>query len=134
MITHPEKVLFPGDGITKGEVAAYYEVVAPFMVPLIRGRPVTMERFPAGIGQAGFMQKNVSKGFPAWLQRVETPKKDGGVSTDAGSKTDAAPAPVPTPVPTPQPSGLKIPSGLPTNLKLPPGMPTTLPSGLPLPK
>ena len=78
MITHPEKVLFPGDGITKGEVAAYYEVVAPFMVPLIRGRPVTMERFPAGIGQAGFMQKNVSKGFPAWLQRVETPKKDGG--------------------------------------------------------
>jgi bifunctional non-homologous end joining protein LigD len=80
MITHPEKVLFPDDGITKGEVAAYYEAVAPAMVPLIRGRPVTMERFPSGIGAKGFMQKNVVKGFPAWLQRVEVPKKGGVVN------------------------------------------------------
>lgn len=80
MITHPEKVLFPADGITKGEVAAYYEAIAPLMVPLISGRPVTMERFPSGIGAKGFMQKNVSKGFPDWLQRVELPKKDGTVN------------------------------------------------------
>lgn len=80
MITHPEKVLFPDDGITKGEVAAYYELVAPAMVPLIAGRPVTMERFPSGIGEGGFMQKNVSRGFPAWLQRVEVPKKGGVVN------------------------------------------------------
>ena len=49
MITHPEKLLFPDDNITKGELAAYYEGVAPLMVPQISGRPVTMERFPNGI-------------------------------------------------------------------------------------
>ncbi len=80
MITHPEKVLFPADGITKGELAAYYEAIAPLMVPLIRNRPVTMERFPSGIGVKGFMQKNVSRGFPAWLERVEVPKKGGTVN------------------------------------------------------
>jgi len=79
VITHPEKVLFPADGITKGELAAYYEMIAPIMLPHILRRPVTMERFPSGIGKKGFLQKNVSKGFPEWLQRVEIPKKDGVV-------------------------------------------------------
>jgi bifunctional non-homologous end joining protein LigD len=79
MITHPEKVLFPDDGITKGDLAAYYEAIAPVMLPHIKNRPVTMERFPAGIGRKGFFQKDVSKGFPEWLQRVEVPKKDGVV-------------------------------------------------------
>src|SRR2546430_13773607 len=77
VITHPEKVLFPDDGITKGQLAAYYEMIAPVMLPHIACRPVTMERFPAGIGKKGFLQKDVSKGFPEWLQRVEVPKKDG---------------------------------------------------------
>ena len=79
MITHPEKVLFPEDGITKGDLAAYYEAMAPVMLPHLRGRPVTMERYPSGIGKKGFWQKDVSKGFPAWLERVEVPKKDGVV-------------------------------------------------------
>jgi len=79
MITHPEKVLFPDDGITKGDLAAYYEAIAPVMLPHIRNRPVTMERYPAGIGRKGFFQKDVSKGFPDWLERVEVPKKDGVV-------------------------------------------------------
>jgi bifunctional non-homologous end joining protein LigD len=79
VITHPEKVLFPDDGITKGELAAYYEMIAPMMLPHIVRRPVTMERFPSGIGQKGFLQKDVSKGFPEWLQRVQVPKKDGVV-------------------------------------------------------
>ena len=79
MITHPEKVLFPDDGITKGELASYYEAIAPLMLPHIRNRPVTMERYPAGIGEKGFMQKDVSKGFPEWLERVEVPKKGGTV-------------------------------------------------------
>ena len=79
MITHPEKVLFPDDGITKGEVAAYYEAVAPLILPHLRGRPITMERYPAGIGAKGFWQKDVSRGFPPWLQRVEVAKKDGVV-------------------------------------------------------
>ena len=79
MITHPDKVLFPDDGITKGDLAAYYEAIAPVMLPHLRGRPITMERYPSGIGGKGFWQKDVSKGFPEWLERVEVPKKDGVV-------------------------------------------------------
>ena len=71
VISHPEKVLFPADGITKGELAAYYEAVAFAMVPHILARPITMERFPNGIGAKGFFHKDVSKGFPEWLERVE---------------------------------------------------------------
>jgi bifunctional non-homologous end joining protein LigD len=80
VISHPEKLLFPDDGITKGEVAAYYEAVAPFMLPHLSGRPVTMERFPQGIAGKGFMQKDVVKGFPEWLERVEVPKHGGTTS------------------------------------------------------
>jgi bifunctional non-homologous end joining protein LigD len=79
VITHPEKVLFPDDGITKGELAAYYEAIAPVMLPHLRARPVTMERYPRGIGAQSFWQKDVSKGFPEWLERVEVPKKGGTV-------------------------------------------------------
>jgi bifunctional non-homologous end joining protein LigD len=78
-ITHPEKVLFPDDGVTKGEVAAYYERVAPLMLPHLAGRPVTMERYPSGIGKKGFWQKDVARGFPEWLERVAVEHK-GGVS------------------------------------------------------
>lgn len=80
VITHPDKILFPEDRITKGELAAYYEAIAPIMLPYLRGRPLTMERYPQGIGAKGFWQKDVSKGFPAWLERVAIPKKDGVVN------------------------------------------------------
>lgn len=89
MITHPEKLLFQADGITKGEVADYYAMIASVMLPHIARRPVTMERYPAGIDKKGFWQKDVSKGFPDWLERVEVPKKGGTVHhplvTDARS-------------------------------------------------
>jgi bifunctional non-homologous end joining protein LigD len=79
VITHPDKVLFPDDGITKGELAAYYESIAPLVLPHVSGRPLTMERYPSGIDRKGFWQKDVSKGFPEWLQRIAVPKKDGVV-------------------------------------------------------
>ena len=75
MITHPEKVLFPDDGITKGDLAAYYEAMAPVILPHLRGRPVTMERYPAGIGKKGFWQKDVSKGFPDVAAARRGPQK-----------------------------------------------------------
>jgi bifunctional non-homologous end joining protein LigD len=78
-ISHPDKVLFPDDGITKGELAQYYGTVADYMLPQIAGRPITMERYPSGIGHGGFLQKDVSRGFPSWLERVEVPKKGGTV-------------------------------------------------------
>jgi bifunctional non-homologous end joining protein LigD len=79
VITHPDKVLFPADGITKADVAAYYEAVAPVMLPHIARRPVTMERYPSGIANPGFWQKSVSRGFPEWLERIDVPKKGGVV-------------------------------------------------------
>src|SRR6266550_2543171 len=79
VITHPEKVLFPGEEITKGELASYYEAIAPVMLPHIRRRPITMERYHRGISAPGFFQKDVSKGFPEWLMRVEVPKHGGTV-------------------------------------------------------
>jgi len=80
VITHPEKVMFPESGITKGDLAAYYALVAPLMLPHLVGRPVTLERFHKGIGEKGFFQKNVEKGAPAWLERVAVPKSDGLVN------------------------------------------------------
>jgi bifunctional non-homologous end joining protein LigD len=79
-ITHPEKVMFPDCGITKGELAEYYERMAPLMLPHLAGRPVTLERFHNGIGGKGFFQKNVAKGAPDWLERVAVPKTDGVVN------------------------------------------------------
>lgn len=79
MITHPEKLMFPDDGITKGELAVYYEAIARYMLPHLEGRPITMERYHRGIAADGFYQKDVIKGFPKWLERVEVPKKRGTV-------------------------------------------------------
>jgi len=79
VITHPEKLMFPEDGITKGELASYYEAIAPFMLPHLAGRPITMERYHRGIAAEGFFQKDVTKGFPKWLERAEVPKKGGTV-------------------------------------------------------
>ena len=70
-------MMFPADGITKGELAAYYETIARHMLTHLRGRPITMERYHRGIGAEGFFQKDVKKGFPEWLERVEVPKKGG---------------------------------------------------------
>lgn len=74
-VTHPDKVLFPDDGITKADLADYYRSVAPVMLPLVSGRPVTMQRFPNGIGKGGFLQKQIGDYFPAWIERVTAPNR-----------------------------------------------------------
>jgi bifunctional non-homologous end joining protein LigD len=74
-ITNPDKVLFPADGITKGDLVAYYRTVAPRMLPLVSGRPVTLQRFPDGIGRTGFLQKQVGRHFPDWIERVTAPNR-----------------------------------------------------------
>lgn len=76
-MSHPEKVLYPADGITKGEVVEYYRTVAQAMLVHLRGRPLTLQRFPNGIDEPGFMQKNASKYFPESIERVEVPKEGG---------------------------------------------------------
>jgi bifunctional non-homologous end joining protein LigD len=74
-VTHPDKVLFPDDAITKGDLVAYYRTVAPRMLPLVSGRPVTMQRFPDGIGRGGFLQKQIGRHFPDWFERVTAPNR-----------------------------------------------------------
>lgn len=73
-------MLFPESGITKGDLIEYYVAVAPRMVPLVTGRPLTMERFPDGIAGERIMQKNIPAYFPEWIPRVLVPKKNGSVT------------------------------------------------------
>ena len=77
-VSHPDRVLFPDDGITKGDVVDYYRRVAPVMVPHLRDRPLMLERYREGIDQGGFYQKEASEYFPASIRRVEV-EKAGGV-------------------------------------------------------
>jgi len=79
-VSHPERIVFPDDGITKGEVVAYYEQVAAAMLPHVEGRPLTVQRFPQGIGGSGFMQKNAPDHFPESIERIEVPKREGGTT------------------------------------------------------
>ncbi|HVL80318.1 MAG TPA: non-homologous end-joining DNA ligase [Actinomycetota bacterium] len=79
-LTSPEKVLFPDDGITKSDLFDYYVRIADRMLPHIEQRPLTMHRFPEGIGQAGFMQKSANEYFPPWIGRFEVAKQGGGTT------------------------------------------------------
>ncbi|MBA3264185.1 MAG: ATP-dependent DNA ligase [Thermoleophilaceae bacterium] len=76
-ITHPDKLLFPQDGLTKADIAAYYEAVSEWMLPHVRDRPISMLRFTNGIGGEGFFHKNVPDHYPAWIRRVEVEKRGG---------------------------------------------------------
>ncbi|MGH2793665.1 MAG: non-homologous end-joining DNA ligase [Actinomycetota bacterium] len=79
-VTNRDKVLFPEDGITKGDLIEYYAAIAPKMLPHVRNHPLTMERFPDGINGEGIMHKNIPKYFPDWVARSEQPKKGGTVT------------------------------------------------------
>ncbi len=76
IITNPDKILFPKSGITKLEMVEYYQRIAPVMVPHLKNRPISMQRFPEGIGHEGFFQKDASDYFPSWIKRVEVEKGD----------------------------------------------------------
>jgi bifunctional non-homologous end joining protein LigD len=79
-ISRPEKVLFPEDGITKGDLIEYYARIAPRMLPHLRDRPLTLERYPNGINTKRFFQKEVSSYFPKWIRTVTVPKVGGKVT------------------------------------------------------
>ena len=89
-LSHPDKVLFPGDGITKEDLARYYADVADRMLPWLRDRPITMIRYPDGLGGQRFFQKNAPSYFPDWIRRVEV-AKEGGTVTHAVCDKPATP-------------------------------------------
>ncbi|MGZ4403911.1 MAG: non-homologous end-joining DNA ligase [Gaiellaceae bacterium] len=76
-ISKPDKVLFP-DGLTKADLARYYERIAPTMLPHVRGRPVHMQRFPDGIEGEEIQQKQAPHYFPDFVERVRVRRKRGG--------------------------------------------------------
>jgi bifunctional non-homologous end joining protein LigD len=69
--TNEDRVMWPAGGITKGELVAYYAAIAEHMVPELRGRPLTVERFTKGIDKGGFYQKHWQKHYPKWLDHGE---------------------------------------------------------------
>jgi len=88
-LTSQDKVMFPEDGITKGELVSYYLEVASYMLPHLEGRPLTVRRFNAGIDKYGFVQKQAGEHYPDWIPRVTVTKSDGG-ETDYPLVEDAA--------------------------------------------
>src|SRR5262245_38477079 len=66
-ITHPDKPLWPADGVTKLELARYYERLGPTMLPYLRDRPLTLRPFPDGIDRPSYYLKNAPRALPAWV-------------------------------------------------------------------
>jgi bifunctional non-homologous end joining protein LigD len=75
-----DRVVFPRDGITKGEVLAYYKRIAPYMIPHVRKRRLTMQRFQPTIDANPVFQKDMPDHFPEWIPRVTVPKHGGTVT------------------------------------------------------
>ena len=79
-LTSPDRVLYPDDGVTKGDLFAYYRDVAPTLVPHLRDRPFTMKRYPHGITGEVFFQKQAPKHLPDWIptRQFRTWPREGG--------------------------------------------------------
>jgi bifunctional non-homologous end joining protein LigD len=67
-LSHRDKVYFPAVGLTKGDVLAYYRGVARYLLPHLHERPLVMERWPEGVENGSFYQKDAPSYFPAWLR------------------------------------------------------------------
>lgn len=76
-LSNTDKVFFPADDITKGDLINYYYKIAKTMLPHTEGRPITMHRFPDGMDGEGFYQQEISDYFPDWIERASV-KKEGG--------------------------------------------------------
>lgn len=88
-VTHPDRVLFPADGITKRDLVAYYSDIADTMSPHLRGRALNLQRFPRGIGESGFIQQDFADSLPDWMSRVEVAKAGGTVVHPVAERREA---------------------------------------------
>lgn len=77
-LSHRDKVFFPDSGITKGDVTSYYRRISKVMLPHLKGRPLTMQRFPDGIEAGGFYEKKAPDYFPSWIERVSIQVEETG--------------------------------------------------------
>ncbi|GAC1658691.1 MAG: hypothetical protein NVS4B13_02090 [Candidatus Elarobacter sp.] len=77
-LTNQDKVLFPNDGYTKGDLVRYYRAVAPVILPYLRDNPLTMERYPDGIAvPRGIWEKQMPRYTPDWVRRTTIPPATG---------------------------------------------------------
>lgn len=76
-ISNPDKIIFPKKEITKLEMIRYYEKVADKMLPFLKDRPLTLQRFPDGIDTDGFYQKKAADYFPAFIETVFIETEEG---------------------------------------------------------
>jgi len=76
-LTNPDKVLYPATGTTKAEIFDYYVTIADVMLPHIAGRPVTRKRWPNGVEQPAFFEKQLASSAPDWLHRRSITHKSG---------------------------------------------------------
>lgn len=77
-VTNEDHVLFPKSGITKDDLINYYQKIAPTMLPHVKNRLISLQRFPSGINKEGFYQKDASDYFPKWIKRFTIKKQGGG--------------------------------------------------------
>jgi bifunctional non-homologous end joining protein LigD len=75
-VSSQDKEMFPDAGLTKGDVIDYYRRIASIMLPHVKERPLTMQRFPDGLQDAGFYQKAAPDYFPDWIERVSLRLKE----------------------------------------------------------
>jgi bifunctional non-homologous end joining protein LigD len=88
-VTHPDRKLFPADGITKGDLVDYYTAVAEVMVPHVKGRPLTLWRYPRGIDEQGFVQQDFAGALPDWMGSAEVAKEGGTVVHPVADRREA---------------------------------------------
>ncbi|MBV8529893.1 MAG: non-homologous end-joining DNA ligase [Candidatus Eremiobacteraeota bacterium] len=79
-LSNLEKVLWPRDGYTKGDLIDYYRRVAPAALQHLKGRPLTLQRYPNGIDGETFFEKQMPRGTPDWIERVRVPTPGGSRS------------------------------------------------------
>jgi bifunctional non-homologous end joining protein LigD len=77
-ISNPDKVFWPKEGYTKGDVIAYYDQMAEYVLPYITDRPQSLRRTPDGIKKEGFFQKNVEGMVPDWIKTKKIKSKSKG--------------------------------------------------------
>ena len=80
-LTHLEKVLWPQPGYTKYDLVQYFVAVSPYLLPLLRDRPLSLTRYPDGIAAPGFYQKNTPPYAPAWLRTFAWPRDAAAAKT-----------------------------------------------------
>jgi bifunctional non-homologous end joining protein LigD len=81
-LTHPDKVMWPDEQITKLDLARYYERLAPTILKYVRDRPLTLRPFPRGVDKPGFYRKDAPKGIPAWIETFRDVAESTGEPVD----------------------------------------------------